>query len=84
MTGVAGAFLSFVRGLFGTRQQLTYAVVGSYVFVLLRGALAAKTSSDYVALMNVAWPGVLLVLGAWMGDRHLERKAANGQNGDHA
>lgn len=64
-----GAFQSFLFGLFGTRQQMAYALVGSYVYILLRAVAAAKTIADYVALLNAAWPAVAIALGAWLGDK---------------
>lgn len=73
-----GAAESFVRGLFGTRQQVTYAVVGAYVYILVKAAMAAQTVADHVALLNAAWPAMGIALGAWLGDKVREQSAAPG------
>jgi len=66
------AWTKFLADLSSTRIQITYAVVGSYLALLIKGLLIAHSVSDLVALLNVAWPGMAVVLATYLGGKHIE------------
>lgn len=64
----------FVADLFSTRIQITYLVVGTYMYVTLRTASMMRTVEDGVALLNALWPGVGLVLATYFAGKVVDRR----------
>lgn len=71
------SWLKFLSDASSTRIQITYAVVGTYVALMVKGIIISTTVPDVVAVLNAAWPGVGLVLLNYFGGRVLE--ARNGK-----
>lgn len=63
--------------LSGTRTQVTYLVVGLFVYITLQGAARARTTSDFVALLGAITPALMTVLVYHFGGKWLDAK----QNG---
>lgn len=57
----------FFRDLSSTRIQITYWIMVLVTLVVLKALSLVKTPQDGVALLNVMWPLVMLVLGAYVG-----------------
>ncbi len=62
----------------GTRQQITYATVGSFLFVVLYGLRFAKSVQDIAVLAGAMQFVVLSVMVFWFGGKWLEAKGAGG------
>lgn len=75
---LSGALLSFVAGLFGTRQQITYATVGAFLAVILYGLRFARSVQDIAVLAGAMQFVVMAVMVFWFGGKWLEAQGPGG------
>lgn len=71
----------FFSDLWSTRIQMTYALVGVYVWAVARTIQLARTSADLISLVKAMWPVMALVLGAYFGHKVLVSLNGNGGDG---
>lgn len=74
----AGALMSFVSGLFGTRQQITYGTVGTFLFVILYSLRFVRSVQDAAILVGAMQFVVMAVMVFWFGGKWLEVKGPAG------
>lgn len=60
--------------LSGTRTQVTYLIVGLFVYITLRGVASARTTLDFVALLSAITPALMTVLVYHFGGKWLNAK----------
>lgn len=64
----------FFRDLSSTRIQITYWIMVLVTLVVVKAAAMVKTAADGAALLQVMWPLVMLVLGAYIGGKAIDAK----------
>lgn len=70
----------WLADLSGTRTQVTYLIVGLFVYIALRGVATARTTVDFVTLLSAVTPALMTILVYHFGGKWLEAK----QNGPPA
>lgn len=63
--------LKFLSDLTRTKYQITYLVMGLVTWVTALGAARITTVADAATLLGALMPIVLIVLGAWLGDKKI-------------
>lgn len=60
--------------LSGTRTQVTYLIVGLFVYITLQGAARARTTAEFVALLSAITPALMTVLVYHFGGKWLDAR----------